>query len=442
MTASNHFVSRLGFAFVCATLGTGACGTSSEESKEVAELSDGCTLNSDCVDPLVCAFERCHAECTESRDCRGAQGERCVLNEDGDGVCQLPDEADCERDSNCEEGQYCADDGQCRNECADASDCLEGQECSSSGACADTEELDPEGNLPPPGGGEGGSGGAPSTEGGAGGAAGTPGSEGGSPSVLGETCSEADLGNDDRDNATPYEFGTSFAGCLQSSDDVDFYEFTTPDEPVQGGYVTFNVTDVGEDGGLYVYLFSSTDNGQITYWSGGKGTNVSSWFVAAPGQTYRVSIQRSGVIPPDYTFQADFVGLEDEHEPNDERDEAVEVEVGEVIEGYASNGYTSSMTPAADDGQDWYVVDLSAGSVTATFDTPEGRNAYLYLVDETGASITSAYSSNGVEVMLEKTGLDLGTYYFYVQRSSGTMYGTGTEVPPAITEPYTILIEQ
>ena len=50
-------------AGVLATLLAGACGDSGEESVRAAALAEGCTLDSDCKDPYVCAFQRCHEAC-------------------------------------------------------------------------------------------------------------------------------------------------------------------------------------------------------------------------------------------------------------------------------------------------------------------------------------------------------------------------------------------
>jgi hypothetical protein len=157
-----------------------SCGGSDDEKLKLAKLSEGCSLNSDCNSPLVCTFERCHQACEADRDCPLPQ--RCVRGADGR-VCQLPDNTDCDRDSNCEGDQVCGIDGECRDQCSENDDCGDDQICANSGECAsedpDRDTVDGDGNIVPDGnGGEGGMGSGGTSTGGRGGT-GTGGSEGG-----------------------------------------------------------------------------------------------------------------------------------------------------------------------------------------------------------------------------------------------------------------------
>src|SRR5262252_6664529 len=85
------------------------------------ELGGGCTLNTDCQAPYVCAFSRCHAACAADRDC--PVGERCVTSDPPQHVCQLPNERDCTHSSDCPNGEICAVDLQCRVACLSDRDC-------------------------------------------------------------------------------------------------------------------------------------------------------------------------------------------------------------------------------------------------------------------------------------------------------------------------------
>jgi len=136
-----------------------------------AKLAQGCTLNSECATPLICAFQRCHTACNESRDC--PTGQRCVAADNGKNVCLLPDEKECVSDAGCQGDQVCAEDQECRDPCTDEDQCVGDQVCSNSGACADPDEVDADGNLPSGSGGTGGSG-----SGGKGGSSGKAGSGG------------------------------------------------------------------------------------------------------------------------------------------------------------------------------------------------------------------------------------------------------------------------
>jgi hypothetical protein len=117
---------------------------SSDQGATHAALADGCYINTDCNSPLVCAFRRCHAECTTDRDCPG--GARCVLSDRPFHVCQLGVEKNCTYNSDCPTGQVCGVDQNCRDQCKTDSDCVSGQVCSQ-GTCADPSELN-NGKLP------------------------------------------------------------------------------------------------------------------------------------------------------------------------------------------------------------------------------------------------------------------------------------------------------
>ena len=88
---------------------------------------EGCQLNTDCEDPLVCGLERCRRQCVDSRDC--AAGLLCLAIGDLGGVCQLPSEAACSLTSDCPEGLACVF-GTCTTECLEDRDCPPGATCS------------------------------------------------------------------------------------------------------------------------------------------------------------------------------------------------------------------------------------------------------------------------------------------------------------------------
>ena len=119
-----------------------ACETATDSA--VSRLGEGCVLDSECNDDLICVHRRCHEACEQSRDC--GPDERCVRGDNGSNICQLGDEVGCALNSDCRTGQVCAVDGQCRDECRADADCVKGQLCVA-GACADPEEL-VDGKLP------------------------------------------------------------------------------------------------------------------------------------------------------------------------------------------------------------------------------------------------------------------------------------------------------
>lgn len=132
-------------------------GCGDEEPSVLTLLGDGCLLNSECDEGLVCVFERCHIECNASSDCPlGGDGERlrCVVGDKPEHVCQLDDESRCSYHSECPGLQICGPDGECRDQCKVDRDCVEKQTCVAEGVCADADEIDEAGELtgetPPP----------------------------------------------------------------------------------------------------------------------------------------------------------------------------------------------------------------------------------------------------------------------------------------------------
>ena len=137
--------------------------------KEDTSPHVGCSINSDCNAPLICALGRCHTQCQESRDCDS--NARCVMSPAG-GVCTVPEEWRCAAD--CLGALVCASDQRCRNNCQGQGQgqgqgkdqCIAGQTCAAGGVCADPKDVDSEGKLLPPpavdaGAGGGGSSGSP-----------------------------------------------------------------------------------------------------------------------------------------------------------------------------------------------------------------------------------------------------------------------------------------
>lgn len=131
-----------------------ACAESGDEADRAKQLSQSCSINSDCAEDLVCAFGRCHEECTAARDCEDPS--LCVQSGESDLlVCQLDDDIDCSDDDDCREDQVCAVGGRCRDLCESNDDCVDGQVCASDEqVCANDAEVDGDGALVGSGSGE------------------------------------------------------------------------------------------------------------------------------------------------------------------------------------------------------------------------------------------------------------------------------------------------
>src|SRR5579859_4084996 len=221
-------------------------------------------------------------------------------------------------------------------------------------------------------GGATGSGGA----GGAGGAGGNvdDGGTGGSSSmdggvINGDPCNGGTetTPNEDRDHATPYPLNSQYQACLQSDTDVDFYQFTIPTTPAQGGYVKVSITDVGPDGNVSVHAFAAHDNGEFDSASNSTGGgSVFLWFGGKAGATFRLQVTKYlGVTKPTpYKLLAQYYGISDVNEPNDDNAHATPIMVGKAVNGYFFAGLEDSTDPAPAAWEDRFKVTLPAGDVT------------------------------------------------------------------------------
>jgi hypothetical protein len=122
------------FAYLCAAL---LAATACSSSGKKLDFGGTCKVNSDCNDPLSCAFGSCHQQCKDIRDC--PHGDRCVTV-NGVGVCQLPAEASCSgTGGKCDPSLLCAGDNICRTPCTPTSGCIASQTCVST-FCVDPNE--------------------------------------------------------------------------------------------------------------------------------------------------------------------------------------------------------------------------------------------------------------------------------------------------------------
>jgi hypothetical protein len=150
MSASWLRVFGLMIALTCFA---GSCA----EGKKI-DPGAACILNSDCNQPLVCSWGKCHDACHISADC--PTGQSCITASDKSRVCQLPVETHCLYASDCPAPLICAVDQRCHNQCQTNVDCPSGQTCTTTKICAEPNQVDSSNNLLVPDGGVRGSGGA------------------------------------------------------------------------------------------------------------------------------------------------------------------------------------------------------------------------------------------------------------------------------------------
>ncbi|MES1182367.1 MAG: hypothetical protein ABUL60_01060 [Myxococcales bacterium] len=455
-----------------------ACGDSSDEKLRAVHLAGSCSIDSDCVDDLVCAFGHCHYECGTDKDCAKYKA-RCVRDESGGGVCQLPSEEDCLRDKDCVGEQVCASDGQCRDLCSSSLVCVEGAVCATGDYCASESEVDAQGNLVSSGTGVGGAGGRGpgSGEGGNGidaagaengGAAITGGGPmgGDSSSIGGSTAGGASEGgagaggvisivdemepNETRDAPMHLGLATSVQASFSTDADADFYEVVTPESDAAGGYYEFSVTDIPQ-GEFSLSILSGVNFGIVgnAINTATVGQSYFGYWASGPGQAFliKVSAKAGQVYPYKYVLNVRYTPALDPLEPNDTRQTATDLAIGDPVQSLLFSGYvTSTMTDKEYD--DWYRVELAAGPFTAALsNVPASANAEVDLYDSGGAFLlTSFVGTLGADVTLSNSIATPGVYYLlvsaYDRPSAIGQASKPGDVPAHFRDNYTFTVTQ
>lgn len=260
-----------------------------------------------------------------------------------------------------------------------------------------------------------------------------------------DPCSAADVPNEDPDHARPYALGSAFEGCLQTSGDLDYYAFTAPAKPVEGGFVVFKATGVGMKGSLHIEAEAAADNGDVWDVGAADGTSVFLWFNAKAGAKFFAKVYAAYTLDAatPYTLTIDYTGVPDVHEPNDTRPQATPITLGKAVHGYLFAGYESSLGITAQDWDDWYEVTLPAGPATFTLgDLASDDSGDLSLYDATGSSVDGANNTTqGADVTFTHTVATAGDYYVDVKpQYPPASKGSGYTVPAYETQPYTLTV--
>jgi hypothetical protein len=468
------------------------CGSSDAEKLRAAQLAERCALNSDCQDPLVCAFERCHKACEEDRDCPDSL--RCMKGErPGETVCQLPDESACMREKDCPGEQTCGVDDECRDRCEDDDDCVAAQICALSSECASTlsdkDVLDDEGNIVGGGDGQGGAGGdtggsggkAPGNAGdsgsgsGAQGSGGTgnlgPGGEGGDAGTTSSGGSGGKSGagsggsagagqsgggsagtgglsdytetpdgvetvdNNDREHTIP---APSTASIYLVGSDQDWFSFTTPDDG-HGHVITVTLEQEAALGAQLTVL-AGADFSVIGAKNFAAGVSSSAYVSVGPNTTTLFEFRRvsgSGGRA-DLTFASR--PEEDDQEPNNTRDAAAEIALATPVSAQMFIPYVDANDPPA---ADWYQIDLTGGTATLRFDAvPSAGIIRAELVNQEGAVTPIANNVAGVTGDHEFEVAETDTYFLtFTPYGSYDDFSVGSELP-YMSEQYVFQILQ
>jgi hypothetical protein len=261
---------------VCAVLAL-AAGAAASSCKSSASPAGTCSINSDCNNPLVCAFGRCHSACLQARDCPA--GDECVVS-GTTGVCLSPAESTCSGGSACADTLVCVA-GKCLGSCSSSGTggaCLAGQTCepqsASVSACVDTGST-----------GDGGT-----TDGSNSGDTGAGANDGGSKDAGSNDSASAADGTGDACTSAQTQFG----GVAQGDSNPSFTSGVGVRTATQlivfdGYYGTDPVGDAGETGYMFVQAFDP-----VTGNSQGPATPI----MAIPQATGdQIALQSAAVAP-------------------------------------------------------------------------------------------------------------------------------------------------
>lgn len=436
-----------GIAFeLCIVLLAAACGSDDSEKLRVAKLTEGCSLNSQCEDPLVCAFEHCHRECDADRDCPATA--RCVRNSDGH-VCQFEDDTGCSKNSDCRGAQVCGEDGECRDACSETSDCTKGQICANSGLCASMDSakdsVDKDGNIlrmESPSIGTGGKAGASGSKAGAGGRGGAPGTNenvgdcaeaaAAKPMCEGTKTEEVEP-NDSKTDATPICVGQTVSG--DSSDaTVDSFVLTAPDFAA-GGVIVASLSPVASARLRARNFVEARQLAQLPVNDEGTG---SVWFTAAPGIKYLLDVENTQVRGGGgYTLTTSWMPILDCFEPNDLAMDAKSIVLDEEIEAFSALLVLDMGNGSA---MDWYQIELGDGDVLVRMEDVTAQFPRLTLHDGNGKQLTST-SVQGTALEINAA-VTAGRYLISTDWKQGNV-GSGTGLPPSpLTTSYKLRVTQ
>lgn len=441
-------------------------GCSNEKTEVPGRI---CVVDSDCLSPLVCSYGLCHEACRQNGDC--PSGQRCVwANEVGDGgpavgtsrsvrVCLLEERSSCTYESMCRPDLVCGRDLQCRNECLGDRDCpdpgdrciaggLNGEFiCATDGVITDLTDGGPDAGpadaafaaevgVPVD---------VPSSFGDAGpeanGADASSGSQDGS-SML----TEREPTNDTVAGALQLRNQSVVTACICEKTDVDVFQVTAPAGNA-GGYFKVAVRDIGK-GVPVVAVDSASTNGNIAKAQTTVGTSFDVWWAAAAGETYNMSVTRWPIefAPFNYTLSIAFTAINDPFEPNDTRDQAKPLTLGETVEAYFFTG-TPPARPALAAYQDWFAVTVMAGPVSVKVENVAlDLRLRFRAYDENfvvAQAVNDIAANAGANVNGTFTAPSPGTYRVVIEAVAASLPVTGIDaVPESFTKPYRLTVSQ
>jgi hypothetical protein len=266
--------------------------------------------------------------------------------------------------------------------------------------------------------------------------------------VAGDPCVPAGMGyapeatpNDDPDHATPLALGAPFQGCIQSVDDVDYYQFTIPSD-AQGGFVTISASNLGPQTIIGLVLSSASTNGTIRSIASARvGAGFSFWFVAAAGASFRLRVDHDFAdivnLGP-YTLTAAYMPVVEPNEPNGDLAHATPIQVGSSVQGMFFSGFIDDQHASSED--DYFKVTLPVGTASASLSNVAVElTATVQIYDGSGFKVGGkTAASPGADVLVTWPVAGPGDYY--VDVTCDFYAPSMTVLPSWATQPYRLVV--
>jgi hypothetical protein len=228
------------------------------------------------------------------------------------------------------------------------------------------------------------------------------------------------------------------------------FSFTVPEDP-EGGVVTVVVTGfaffseirvAGTDGALETLdAVQVEERGDIT---------ASTRFVAAPGVTYEIEIEEGSVSGTNESQSVSvswsLESIPDCFEPNDTREEAFPLVLGETVEPFLFAGFTSNEWPSYEAHHDWFVVEVeSAGELVVNFALPRASTdaestlaSALQVRDANDDVVLDTYSLE--EPLEEVVPVEAGKYFIRIEPFISPPFAESVGIGANWSTPYSLAV--
>lgn len=395
------------------------CGDSSEQRLMAAELAEGCSINSDCLEPYVCVFEYCREACEEDRDCAPEQA--CVRSDrHGVNVCQP-----ALSPAPCEGGGDCSPEG--TN--AQSGEGVGVRVTPRIGRIRDVQLQSERAVAVTSAGSE------TTVE-----SSGDPMRADEEPAFIYDETSGAAEAPNAAPDAIPIPSAGSVAINLPA-DDQDWFAIEVPDD---GRAHVIDIA-IGSSPTLGVTLtavaardFSVIGSEAVPHGADGK-VHVS----VGPGTSTLIGCQnRAGDGQAQLTLRT--LDEMDEHEPNNVSADAAPIDLDTTIRAQFMRPYTASEGVTRDVADDWYAVELAAGTATLSLlgSPKSGRFNVSWTRPALGDGPIAVAAAPGWVGNAEFDVPESGTYFIRFWPYSGFSAFAAGDKPPHLAQSYRFRVTQ